>query len=178
MFKHFIDLRPPAPVRHDVFARVLALVHIASVNGAELAVDWPQWQPAKGQFGAIMRVFGTPADLGELQARMAPYVDEGLIAVTAVALVPANAEYRWMYKRCSRCGRGQSRQRREERRALAKGLEYKPQPAQLSPATHWLKVYSFSGSTAFTFGILRVPAGAIDPAQQNTYGLAVPVPSF
>jgi len=183
MRTHYIDLTPEGAVTYEVFARVLKGVHLANVEEHALAVDWPEWQPIRGQFGSTMRVLGTAEGLEHLLGRLAPLITHSLLKCSeGVKQIPASATGTHWYRRDRKADKSTpSHNRRLERRAAARGEVYVPPRVPRSPALHALRLQSESTGQSYYMDIRRQGASDEPDRQRPTpdvYGFGVVIPSF
>lgn len=168
--------------------QVMLAVHWLNSAGAQLVVDWPKWAAKPNYFGAIMRVFGTDADLSSCQALLKEKLDAQkkgkggakLLDIRGISDVPDGAKITWMYKRHRQPGKNKSPSviKRLVRRARERGEE----PKDYAPEyieTHTLMLVSLSTNSVFPMDLVRVRPTHLDVSNTpNAYGLDVPVPRF
>lgn len=178
MLTHYYDIRAARPeILYDLYGRVLTAIHLSIAEGAELAVDWPQWQDIEGRFGFVMRVLGKPEGLFKVMLKLAGLIEHKLIVCSDLKQIPEDAPCKWMFVRERTSSRSTpSYRRRQEQRAAARG-EQPPAKTPERKSTHWLPMQSRSSQQEFGMAIRRIPATEVGAAS-NAYGLGVAIPCF
>lgn len=183
MQTHYIDFVPVNRVIYEVYARLLKGVHLANVEGHELSVDWPEWREERGQFGRIMRVFGTEAGIEHLLERITPLLANDLLkCANAISPVPDCITGTHWYRRDRKADKNTpSHIGRLKRRAALRGEVHVPPISARSPGLHTLRLQSESTRKSFYMDICR-KGSSDEPERQkpspDIYGFGVVVPSF
>lgn len=177
MFTHYVDIMIRMPeVSRDLHARLIMLVHASNGTGNKLAVTWPDWKPALGEFGFLCRVFGEQEKLEQFLISLKPLLDREMVRVYPIALVPAVTQ-RVVFARDRRYDKfGPSAFNRLAKRAAQRGTTFNPKEcADLK--LHSLKIQSSSTSQEFHLFVRR-EAAATDRQGGHEYGLGIALPDF
>ena len=182
MQTHYVDLVPASGIVYEVYARLLKGVHLANVESHGLTVDWPGWRNERGQFGQVMRVFGTETGLEHLLELASPLLRNGLASsASGITIVPVGVECTHTFKRCRAADKNTpSHQRRLVRRAEQRGEVYVPGSPRPT-ALHSLRMQSETNGQSFYMDLCRYSlsgAAEYQNAKPDSYGFGVPVPSF
>ena len=160
----------------DVHARLLTAIHFRIKAGDILAVSWPRWGSAIGQFGSVLRVFGTESSLKNYLRVVGILAEYNLISANDINTTPNTADRVVFFRDRTMDRYSPSNARRLERRAVARGEVYTPKSRDLI-GTHHLKMNSTSNQHAFHMFIKR-DMTAIAIRGEHQYGLGIPVPQF
>lgn len=181
MLTHYADLVPSTgPVLYSLYGRVLLAAHLTTMDGQDIAIDWPAWKDMPGCFGHVIRLFGSQGAIDHCLAYLAPLTAAGLVVAQGdVKPVPEGAVYLHGYRRNRKPDKGSpSHLRRLERRAVSRGETYDSSGSSWVQAKHKLPMQSSSTGQTFHLFIERVPADKLTEGSAGSYGLGVLVPHF
>ncbi|WP_395009079.1 type I-F CRISPR-associated endoribonuclease Cas6/Csy4 [Undibacterium sp.] len=178
MFNHHLDIMiRAAEVSREVHARLVMLTHTSIIsNGDQLAVSWPDWKPALGEFGLLFRVFGNEKNLELFAKSLKPLLDRSLIRTFPINEVPPSDEHA-VFIRDRRFDKyGASAFNRLKRRAASRGEVFNPKPCG-NFRIHSLKIQSSSTSQQFHLFVRR-ESSSKDRVGGKDYGLGFSLPVF
>lgn len=178
------------PSRADIsFATtsIMACIHLARVEGAEIAVSFPKMD-AESEItttGSVIRVFGSVIDLAKLLARQdfASLNAGGLFRLgkESIRSVPTGTTWE-TYRRVRSVERNFGGFAAREARYIEthEGQERrKDRPKQKREKLPFINMRSSStGDNRFSLFIRKEPAAVFAVGQPSTYGFGVTVPSF
>ena len=175
---HHLDiLIRSAHIDRELHARLLLLTHRMLAHGEHtLAVAWPDWGDAPGEFGLLFRLFGEEAGLALFDGQLDGLRERKLIRSYPVAAVPASAStvaylrHRTIEKHTP--GFAARQARRNERLGA-------PKPSRQPQAIncHSLEMQSVSTGRSYAL-FLKRDVAAPEGAGGRQYGLGLTLPDF
>ncbi|MDK2126246.1 type I-F CRISPR-associated endoribonuclease Cas6/Csy4 [Parachitinimonas caeni] len=174
MRNQYVDIFVREPtLLYELHGRLLAAVHGLQTEDAALAVAFPGWKDAPGEFGPLFRVFSAQASLlQDLIGRIRPLTEQNWLYVLPIQTVPDHARTICFARdRANDCYTS-SKARRLQRR----NPDWVPtqHPRELS-VTHVLPMQSASNQQSFQMRIKRKRTAQLGGHQ---YGLGLLVPDF
>jgi len=177
--EHFVDaIVLEESLATELHARLLTGVHKCIVDGAVLAVDWPEFVSGK-RFGRILRVFGNREDLEAFKVMVKGLEKVKMIMLYGINATPEAKVWRSFY-RCRKSEEGtEAVQRYKQARAERRGKAFVPSKAERVVAKDYLKMVSMSNGQRFSLFIRLDEAERPNvAAAPSGYGLGGYVPHF
>jgi CRISPR-associated endoribonuclease Cas6/Csy4 subtype I-F len=166
---------------------IMGCVHLAIVEGAEIAVSFPKMSSDQkvATTGSVVRIFGSVLDLAKLLARkdFASLNAGGMFRLgkESIRIVPSDVQWE-IYRRDRSVERSfDGFNAREVRHCENKGLPQAmaDRPKMRRDRLPFVRMKSAStGENRFSLFIRRQSADAFVSGKPSTYGLGVAVPAF